>query len=260
MTIERTGRGNPERTVALLWDDAPVPDRPARGPRPRLGIPAIAIAAVRLADEQGLGALTMRGLASRLGLASPNALYTYVPSKGEVIDLIVDRCFGAFELAASSAGEALGVRLRAVADANLALYVAHPWLADIAIDRPPLGPGQMRKYELELQSLDGCGLTDHQLDLTLGVVVTFVRSHATTAVATADGEDEQAWWEKAGPALARRVSASDYPLASRVGQAAGEAQGRATDPDLAYTFGIESIAAGITSLKQQDASRGESSR
>jgi AcrR family transcriptional regulator len=245
MPIERTGRGDPARTLALLWNEPPSPDRPPRGPRPRLQIDSIAAMAMRLADDEGLAALTMRGLAARLALASPNALYTYVPSKAELIDLIVDRCFGTFELDAPRRGEPLVRRVRAVADANLALYLAHHWLADVAIDRPPLGPGQMRKYELEIAALDGCGLSDHQLDLAIGLIISFVRGHVATAIGAAGSADEQAWWNAAGPALARHVTPADFPLAARVGQAAGEAQGRATAPDRAYEFGITSIATGI---------------
>jgi len=38
----------------------------------------------------------------------------------------------------------------------------HPWLADVSIDRPPFGPGQLRKYELELAELDGLDLSDRR--------------------------------------------------------------------------------------------------
>lgn len=51
--------------------------------------------------------------------------------------------------------------------------------------------------------------------------------------------------------LARHATAGDYPLASRVGTTAGEAQGRAYDPDLAYAFGLERIAAGVQALRRR---------
>jgi hypothetical protein len=142
----------------------------------------------------------------------------------------------------------LADRIRAVADANRALYRHHPWLADVAIERPPLGPGQLRKYELELAALDGLGLSDHETDLTLTLVTTLVRAHAASAGVAGSADDEAAWWAAAGPALARYADADDYPLSSRVGTAAAEAQGRAHDPDLAYTFGLERIAEGVEAL------------
>lgn len=248
MAIERTGHGDPARTVALLWGDDPTAGRSTRGPRARLDIATIAATAVQLADERGLPALTMRALASRLGLASPNALYTYVPSKAELIDLIVDRCLAELELAPPSPRASLTERIRLIADANLAIHAAHPWLADIAQDRPPLGPGQLRKYDLELALLADVGLSDRDADLALGLVVSFVRAHAGVALATARTEDEQAWWAAAGPALAAHVDPEDFPHASRVGSAVGEEQGRATAPDAAFRFGVERIAAGLESL------------
>lgn len=253
MAIERTGHGDPARTVALLWGDAPPADRPARGPRARLDIPTIAATAVEIADERGLPALTMRGLASRLGLASPNALYTYVPSKAELIDLIVDRCLTELTLEPPPPSTSPTERIRLIADANLALHVAHPWLADVAQDRPPLGPGQLRKYDRELAVLADCGLSDHDADLTLGLLVSFVRAHASVALAAARAEDEQAWWAEAGPALAAHVDPDDFPHASRVGSAVGEEQGRATDPDAAFHFGVERIAAGVERLIDRSA-------
>lgn len=248
MAIERTGHGDPARTVALLWGDDPTSGRPTRGPRPRLDVATIAATAVELADERGLPALTMRALAARLGLASPNALYTYVPSKAELIDLIVDRCLAELELELPPPRATLTERIRLIADANLILHVAHPWLADVAQDRPPLGPGQLRKYDRELAVLADCGLSDHDADLTLGLVVSFVRAHAGVALAAARTEDEQAWWAEAGPALAAHVRPADFPHASRVGSAVGEEQGRASDPDAAFRFGVDRIAAGVQAL------------
>lgn len=248
MAIERTGHGDPARTVALLWGDDPTGGRPTRGPRARLDVPTITTTAVDLADERGLPALTMRALATRLGLASPNALYTYVPSKAELIDLIVDHCLAELVLEPPDPSASLTERIRRIADANLAVHVAHPWLADVAQDRPPLGPGQLRKYDRELALLADRGLSDHEADLALGLIVSFVRAHAGVALAAARTEDEQAWWAEAGPALAAHVRPEDYPHASRVGSAVGEEQGRASAPDVAFRFGVERIAAGVETL------------
>jgi AcrR family transcriptional regulator len=248
MSPERTGFGDPERTIELLWGSSDQQQR-RRGPRPRLELADVIAAAVRLADEEGLPAVTMRNLIARLGLSSPMALYTYVPGKAELIDVMVDTCFAEFALDAAATKPRIADRIRAIADANRALYQRHPWLADVSTDRPPLGPGQLRKYELELTTLDGLSLSDREMDLTLGLIIAFVRAHVTSAAAAAPSTAEAAWWAIAGPALARRVKAEDYPLASRVGTAAGEQQGRAHDHELAYAFGLERIAAGVRALR-----------
>ena len=212
---------------------------------------SITATAFEIADAEGIAAVTMRGLTSRLGLASPMALYTYVPSKAELIDLMVDACFANFVLDVAATPALLGDRVRAVADANHALDRQHPWLADVSIERPPLGPGQLRKYELELVVLDGLGLSDHEMDLTLSLVIALVRTHAASVAAARAAEDEAAWWAAAGPALARHVTATDYPLASHVGRTAGETHGRAHDAHLAYAFGLERITDGLQTLERR---------
>lgn len=54
-------------------------------------------AARELLTEQGLAGLTMRGLAGRLGVA-PNALYSHVADKAELVDLVLDDVLGAVPL------------------------------------------------------------------------------------------------------------------------------------------------------------------
>jgi AcrR family transcriptional regulator len=248
MPTERTGSGDPESTVELLWRDR-APRR--RGPRPRLDLPLIRATAIELADAEGIAAVTMRNLATRLGLASPMALYTYVPGKGELIDVMVDACFAEFALDSGITTRPVADRIRAIADANRAIYERHPWLADISTDRPPLGPGQLRKYELELAALDGLALSDREMDLTLGLIIVLVRAHAASARGAASSRDETAWWAVAGPALAQYVNPEEYPLASRVGTTAGEEQGRAHDAQLAYSFGVERIVDGVQALRSR---------
>ncbi|GIJ23124.1 hypothetical protein Vlu01_37480 [Micromonospora lutea] len=50
--------------------------------------------------------------------------------------------------------------MAAVAADNRNLFTAHPWAAEVATGRPPLGPGQMARYEYELRAFDDTGLDD----------------------------------------------------------------------------------------------------
>src|SRR5678815_4834533 len=87
MVTEFSGGGDRRRSIALLWG---VPGAGRRGPKPSRSVEEVVSAAVALADAEGLAALSMRRVAETLGL-SPMALYTYVPSKAELVDLMVDR-------------------------------------------------------------------------------------------------------------------------------------------------------------------------
>ena len=89
----------------------------------------------------------------------------------------------------------------------------------------------MAKYEHELAAFDGAGLGDVERDAALSFLLAFVQGAAAAAAdaAAAPGTDAE-WWERAGPLLARAVDPERYPLAARVGAAAGEAHGSAHDP------------------------------
>ena len=239
----------PARTLQLLWRTGEPTRR--RGPRPGLSVDAIVAAAVELADRDGLDALTMRSLAMTLGVA-PMALYTYVPGKAELLDLMLDAVYAAMPRPAWG-DEGWRERLTAIARANRALFEAHPWAAGVSSSRPPLGPGLMAKYEHELSALDGAGLDDVDVDAALTFLLEFVRSSAVAAQAAAaaqreSGQTDEEWWEANGPLLARVLGPDAYPTAARVGTAAGAAQGGAYSPERAWDFGLKRVLDGLGAL------------
>ncbi|GII97435.1 TetR/AcrR family transcriptional regulator [Sinosporangium siamense] len=249
MANERGGTGDPARTLALLWRDPSVV--PKRGPRQGLTVDAVVETATRVADAEGFDAVTMRRLAQDLGVA-PMTLYTYVPGKAELLDLMVDAAYLAMPRT-DTAGRPWRERVTAVAEENRALAERHPWVVAASTSRPPLGPGLMAKYEHELSALDGLGLEDAQMDAALSYVLTFVQANARHAVdaRAARGEsamDDEEWWRRTGPLLARVIDEETYPLAVRVGAAAGAAQSSAHDPGYAYTFGLERVLDGLAAL------------
>jgi AcrR family transcriptional regulator len=245
----RSSAGDPARTLALLWPDRAA--MPRRGPARRLEIDAVVAAAVALADEHGLESVTMRAVAGAAGVA-PMTLYTYVPGKAELLDLMLDAAYGAMPRTLTG-GRPWRERATAVAEENLALHLAHPWTVEVSTLRPPLGPGLIGKYEHELAAFDGLGLTDVQIDDCLTYLLGFVHTAARIALdaATARREsttDDAGWWAGAGPLLARVLDPAAYPRASRVGTAAGSAHGSAHDPVHAYRFGLARTLDGLAAL------------
>ncbi|SNQ49607.1 TetR family transcriptional regulator [Frankia canadensis] len=255
MVDERSSAGDPARTLELLWGTAPA--GPRRGPARGLTLATVIDAAVALADREGLAAVTMRALARLLGVV-PMTLYTYVPGKAELLDLMLDAVYARMPRT-DTAGAGWRERLAAVAEENRELFRTHPWAAEVSTLRPPLGPGLMAKYEHELSALDGLGLTDVEMDDCLTYLLTFVQANArsanqkaTTIAAEQDGRDDARWWARVGPLLARVLDEQSYPLASRVGAAAGEAHGSAHDPDHAYRFGLTRVLDGLATLVERD--------
>jgi AcrR family transcriptional regulator len=249
MPSERTSGGDPARTLALLWRDPAV--APRHGPRQGLTIDAVVTAATHGADADGLEAVTMRRVAKALGVA-PMTLYTYVPGKAELLDLMLDAAYTGMPRLDTS-GQPWRQRLAAIAEENKALLEIHPWAATISTIRPPLGPGMMAKYEHELLALEGLGLDDVLMDASLTYLLSFVQAWARAAAdaravqqdtAMADNE----WWATSGPLLARVLDETAYRIAARVGSAAGAAHGSAYGPGHAYTFGLARVLDGLAKL------------
>lgn len=239
----------PDPALRLLWrHHLPAePEVPRRGPRQKVTLDEVVEAAVELADAEGLAAVSMRALAKRLGMGAMS-LYTYVPGRPELIALMVDLVLARLELPPHP--DDLRARLAAIARVQHALCRAHPWLLDVSGIRPWLGPGASGLYEWQLSALDGIGLTDVEMDQTVallsGYASNVVRAeHEKLKAERETGQTELEWWEANYAELDRVMAGAEYPIASRVGQAAGEAYQAATDPEREFAFGLERIIDGL---------------
>ncbi|HEY6276280.1 MAG TPA: TetR/AcrR family transcriptional regulator [Streptosporangiaceae bacterium] len=175
--------GRIERASALasIWD---LPERGSRGPKPRLDRDAIAAAAVRIADTEGPAALTMRRVASALGIATMS-LYNYVPAKDHLAQLMIDRLAGEYSYPPQPPAD----RRRAVADlARQARDIArrHPWLPGLLHRPPPAGPNGLRYLDYFLGLLAGSRLdTGAKLEV-IALVSGFATMYGGMQAALAD--------------------------------------------------------------------------
>ncbi|WP_408897462.1 TetR/AcrR family transcriptional regulator [Nocardioides sp. R1-1] len=251
MSGNSTGGGEPSRTLALLWGDPSVGPR-RKGPGRSVSVEQLVAAALALADEHGLAGVTTRAVAERVGI-STMSVYTYVPGKPELLDLMVDAVYLAMARPPWRS-RSWRARLTRVAEANRDLLRAHPWLTEVAaLSRPPLGPGVMAKYEHELAAYDGTGLSDVDTDAALTYLLGFVQAHCRAAHDAARASTDSAmsdaeWWAANQPVLARALDPQAYPRAVRVGSAAGAAQGSAWDADRAWRFGLARTLDGLAAL------------
>ncbi|HZC27728.1 MAG TPA: TetR/AcrR family transcriptional regulator [Actinopolymorphaceae bacterium] len=250
MPTERSSAGDPARTLELLWRD-PDSAEARRGPRQGLTLERVVTTAIDLADAEGLGAVTMRRVAQALGVV-PMSLYTYVPGKAELLDLMLDAVYGQMPRGDLS-GMPWRERLETLARENRELFDRHPWVAEVATSRPPLGPGVMAKYEHELRAFEGLELDDVEMDAALTFLLGFVHAAARTAAEVTmirqdSAMSEEEWWAANAPLLARVLDPSRYPTAARVGAAAGAAHSAAYDPDHAYEFGLQRVLDGLETL------------
>lgn len=237
---EYTGRGDQRRSMELLWG---IDATPSRGPKPGLSSDDIVAAAIAVADVEGLGGLSMRKIADRLG-RSPMSLYTYVPGKAELLDLMVDRVMA--ELVRTYTLED-GWRAAVEASARdaWAFYERHPWVLQVAGTRAVLGPHELDVYEEQLRLLDGLGLTALDMVRVVAVVAGFVRGSAkevsdarTAEQATGLSDDD--WWNIRAPLLDELSAhvdwAARFPVTTRLeGEGAFAQPDRAPDDPTPYT-------------------------
>jgi AcrR family transcriptional regulator len=127
---------------------------PSKTTREPLDTAKIVAAGIELADEQGVGALTMRHLAERLGF-KVMALYNHVANKDELLALMVDAVAATIELPSTDEG-AMGV-VRAHAIATRAAFVRHPWVPGLWQQYLP-GPNRIDHMEHLLATLNNSGL------------------------------------------------------------------------------------------------------
>ena len=247
MANQASSAGDPERTLALLWRDRSARGA-QRGPRPGLSVDRVVAAAIDLADAEGPQAVSMRRVAQALGVA-PMSLYTYVPGKAELLDLMLDTVYADMPRADLS-NKPWRARVEAVARENRDLYERHPWAATVSTGRPPLGPGLMGKYEHELTAFADLGLDDVEMDAALTHLLSFVQAsaraaHEAVAIQRDSAMSDEQWWAVNAPLLASVFDETRYPTAARVGAAAGAAHRAAYSAAHAYDFGLQRVLDGL---------------
>ena len=137
--------------------------RVGRGDRPALNREAIVDAALRVIDEEGFEAVSMRRVAQEFGTGAAS-LYAYVASKDELLDLIVDRVMGEARLEEVEPADDLDAWIEQIKEAMRGYYriiSSHRDLAKAFMGRIPFGPNGLRTVEDMLRLLRAHGLPDY---------------------------------------------------------------------------------------------------
>ncbi|QQC89959.1 TetR/AcrR family transcriptional regulator [Streptomyces alfalfae] len=239
--IQRTG-SDITRSLELLWGDGV---RPTRGPKPALTLDRIVTEAVRLADAEGLAAVSMRRLSTELGTGTMS-LYRYVPGKGDLLDLMLDRVYTPPEEEEPwSGGWREGVET--YARETLVLYRRHPWLLHVNQARPVLGPGAVGGLDRTLTRIAPMGLTDPELIGVIVAVEGYVTGVARTQVHEVEavkksGLTDEAFWEAQQPTLERIMMSGKYPALAGLSE---DAFGSDFDH---FEFGLQRLLDGLDVL------------
>jgi AcrR family transcriptional regulator len=144
--------------------------------------------ALALLEQQGPGALSMRRLADRLGVA-PNALYTHVRGKADLIDGLVDQVYAGLTLELDRSGD-WAQQLATLSQGVRAHLLAHPAVVPFALQRPGLGPHGLRLGEAIYNILRPAGFSDQAVVGTVYALLTYILGFVALEVPRA-GTDPQ---------------------------------------------------------------------
>ena len=219
------GQGDARRSMALLWR-TPGAEETRPGPKQALTVDAIVAAAIEIADEHGMSGLSMRAVGERLGRTGM-ALYTYVPSKSELVDLMYDAVIAEAHHTYDLGG---GWRTALVAwcEDLWEFYLRHPWVLQVSQARPVLGPNEYVVLETVLRIMFETGLQTSDVRRLTGALFQFVRAVAQVvaevrAATAATGTTDDEWWHTRAPLLAEMAPdfGTRFPMVTKMATAGG---------------------------------------
>ncbi|GAA2016387.1 TetR/AcrR family transcriptional regulator C-terminal domain-containing protein [Catenulispora yoronensis] len=237
-----------------VWDRPEPPTRPAPLDRGR-----IVAAAIALADEGGLEAVSLRKVAARLD-AGPMRLYGYLSTKEELFDLMVDEVHAEIlpetlpETATAEQPADWRETLSVLSHRTRQTALRHEWLADLLGGRPSLGPNSLAVTEAKLAALDG--LAD--VDTTLRAVETVSaycigairREIAKVRAVRTTGLAERDWQQASGSHVTKLLATGRFPALARFVHDATE-----VEPEASFATGLDWVLDAVAmKLAQQSES------
>lgn len=177
---------------------------------------AIVAAAIEIADEDGIEAVSIRRLATKLE-TRPMSLYTHIEHKGELVDLMIDEAMGETVLPGEVPAD-WRQALREIAHRTRAAARAHPWMIATAFRRPLLGPKALRHVDQSLAAVSSLDLPFGRKRAVLLSIDTYTLGYVRWEVNAPHelqrcrgGGDELPSAEQLNAYLAEQVASGEYP-------------------------------------------------
>ncbi|RKT54839.1 TetR/AcrR family transcriptional regulator [Saccharothrix australiensis] len=233
------------QALDLLWN----PDRrPSRGPRRGLTMDRIVAAAIEVVEAEGLAALSMRRVATQLGVGTAS-LYTYLPGKTELAALMLDAMAAEDPLPHEWPGD-WRAKLTACARADWVGFRSHPWVLHLLATTPAPGPNALRWLDSALSVLADTGLTESEKMAVIESVDAYVRGLARLQIDTdAHAENPEELRERDAE-LGRLVDFDRYPALLRALR-----EGVAPWSGDQFEFGLQRLLDGVEALIEARAKR-----
>lgn len=229
------------KSLQLLWEGLP---QPRKGPKPGLTLNQIVTAGIALADAEGLEALSMRRLAKDLG-AGTMSLYRYVPSKTELLNLMLDAVVGPDPQQREALDGHWRAFLEVTAWGDRALYLKHPWVIQANWTRPVLGPNSVSEMELIMSGLQDLPLSDQEKMNVISSLDSFVMGSARQEIlwqnaAAESGMTDDEFWGYQLPMLEKVMASGRFPVMAALSEDTFSA-----DWDETFGFGLGLVLEGL---------------
>jgi len=205
--------------------------------------------ALTIIGTDGAGALSMRGLAARLGVV-PGALYRHVRSKEQLCDLAVD---GVLAEVDTRTDRALGwaEQVKALARRLRAVLEDHPGVAGLLKTRDPLGPHSLALAEAFLTALQEAGLPQRETAQAFSLVYDYTLGFALSDRTTVNEQRVQdPTTRRQLHSFFRSLPADRFPVLAVLGEHVW-----AGNRDQRFTAGLDTLLAGLQAAGMQAASQ-----
>lgn len=243
-STDEMGTAEGRAVIELLWNP-PAPS--TRGPKQKLSLDQVVTAGMEIASRLGIAELSMRKVAQHLGVGTMS-LYTYVPGRDELFELMIDRAWGDRSLP----DHTLPWRTQVEFHAREAwrMYQLHPWLIHSNLWRIPLGPNVLDVQEDLYRAVMLTGLSELHVASIAGLIESHVfgaaRSVITdTSVSTQTGVTLDAYWISRLSFWETYYSEKRFPTMTRIWEAGGFED---DNEETTWQFGLRLILDGIEQL------------
>ena len=226
-----------------------MPTRPTPGPEPRepLSRERVLLAAVLLADEDGIESLTMRKLGLRLGVEAMS-LYNHVANKDDLLDGVVDLVVSEIDLPADTTDWKAAMRARAIS--AWAVFSRHPWASALVDSRESSGPARLRYFDWVIGTLRRTGFTLELAVRAFSLLDSYVYGFGRQQLNMSAGPDVAP--EEMAEAFLRAIPADKYPYLREM--VVEHAMKAGYDESADFAFGLDLILDGLQRLLDRAAS------
>lgn len=241
MTQRRQSAGD-DTGLRSLWF---IPPTGAESQRRTLTREHVVAEALAVISADGVDALSMRGLATRLGVV-PGALYRHVRNKEQLLNLVLDGVLAEVDREVDHR-RAWAERVKVLAHRLRTVLESHPGIAGLLKTRDPLGPHSLALAEAFLAPLQAAGLPDRETGLAFFLVYDYTLGFALSGSSSINElRVQDATIRKRLHAFLRSLPADRFPTLVALGEHVW-----LDNRDERFAAGLDTLVGGLETLRRQ---------